>query len=100
MITSLDWVKQERPLRMLREALPTEVSYPRAFDMLVIDEVHNVAPSATGKYATDSLRTQAIRDIAPHLEHRLFFLRPHITVTRNRGRRCLSCSTRSVSLEV
>ncbi len=72
MITSLDWVKQERPLRMLREALPTEVSYPRAFDMLVIDEVHNVAPSATGKYATDSLRTQAIRDIAPHFEHRLF----------------------------
>lgn len=72
MITSLDWVKQERPLRMLREALPTEVSYPRAFDMLVIDEVHNVAPSASGKYATDSLRTQAIRDIAPHFEHRLF----------------------------
>ena len=40
--------------------------------MLVIDEVHNVVPSATGKYATDSLRTQAIRDIAPHFEHRLF----------------------------
>ena len=72
MITSLDWVKQERPLRVLREVLPTEITYPRAFDMLVIDEVHNVAPSASGKYATDSLRTQAIRDIAPHFEHRLF----------------------------
>ncbi len=72
MITSLDWVKRERPLRMLKDHLPTNVTYPRAFDMLVIDEVHNVAPSATGKYATDSQRTQAIRDIAPHFEHRLF----------------------------
>ena len=100
MITSLDWVKQERPLRMLREALPTEVSYPRAFDMLVIDEVHNVAPSATES-------TQPIRCGPRRYETSLHtlsigcsFLRPHITVTRNRGRRCLSCSTRSVSLEV
>lgn len=72
MITSLDWVKSERPLRLLREALPSEIAYPRAFDLLIIDEVHNVAPAATGKYATDSLRTQAIREIAPHFEHRLF----------------------------
>lgn len=72
MITSLDWIKLERPLRMLKDALPSTIGYPRPFDMLVIDEVHNVAPAASGRYATDSLRTQAIREIAPHFEHRLF----------------------------
>lgn len=72
LITSLDWVKTERPLHLLRNILPAEHTYPRAFDLLVIDEVHNVAPSATGKYATDSQRTAAIRELVPHFEHRLF----------------------------
>lgn len=40
--------------------------------MLVVDEAHNVAPSGSGKYATDSQRTQAIRLLAPHFEHKLF----------------------------
>ena len=40
--------------------------------MLVVDEVHTCAPSGRGKYAVDSLRTQAIRTLAPHCEHRLF----------------------------
>jgi superfamily II DNA or RNA helicase len=74
LITSIDFLKRERPLRLMREVLPApgQPSYPRRFDMLVVDEAHNVAPSGTGKYATDSQRTQAIRLLAPHFEHKLF----------------------------
>ena len=72
MITSLDWIKRERPMRMLRQILPSTPEYPRKFDLLIIDEVHNVAPAAAGRYATDSQRTEAIRELAPHFEHRLY----------------------------
>lgn len=74
LITSIDFLKRERPMRQFGEVLPAEgeSTYPRRFDMLIIDEAHNVAPSGRGKYATDSLRTQAIRRLAPHFEHKLF----------------------------
>lgn len=74
LITSVDFLKRERPMRLFREILPgpDEPSYPRTFDLLIVDEAHNVAPSGRGKYATDSLRTLAIRTLAPHFEHRLF----------------------------
>jgi len=72
LITSIDWLKRERPMRLLREVLPVEPRYPRAFDILIIDEVHNVAPSGRGRYALPSARTRAVRAIAPHFEHRLF----------------------------
>lgn len=74
LITSIDFLKRERPLRLMREVLPKggEATYPRTFDLLIVDEAHNVAPSGRGKYATDSLRTLAVRTIAPHFEHRLF----------------------------
>ncbi|WP_255949937.1 DISARM system SNF2-like helicase DrmD [Streptomyces odontomachi] len=72
LIVSIDWLKRERPLRMLREILPQVPEYPRAFDLLVVDEVHTCAPSGTGKYAVDSQRTRAVKVLAPHCEHRLF----------------------------
>ncbi|MFC8534757.1 DISARM system SNF2-like helicase DrmD [Streptomyces sp. NPDC057249] len=72
LIVSVDWLKRERPMRMLREVLPHLPEYPRAFDLLVVDEVHTCAPSGTGRYAVDSQRTKAIRALAPHCEHRLF----------------------------
>jgi len=72
LIVSIDWLKRERPMRLLREVLPAAPKYPRTFDMLVVDEVHTCAPSTRGKYAVDSLRTQAIRALAPHCENRLF----------------------------
>ncbi|HEY0810285.1 MAG TPA: DISARM system SNF2-like helicase DrmD, partial [Longimicrobiales bacterium] len=74
LITSIDFLKRERPLRLFSEILPAEdePSYPRRFDVLIVDEAHNVAPSGRGKYATDSQRTSAIRRLAPHFEHRLF----------------------------
>src|SRR6202521_2923477 len=70
LITSIDFLKRERPLRLFREILPgpDEPIYPRKFDLLLVDEAHNCAPSGRGKYATDSMRTQALRVLAPHFE--------------------------------
>jgi superfamily II DNA or RNA helicase len=72
LITSIDWLKSEIPMRFMRDTIPPSPSYPRKFDLLIVDEAHNVAPSGSGSYAVDSLRTEAIRIIAPHFEHRLF----------------------------
>ncbi|MFQ5434042.1 MAG: DISARM system SNF2-like helicase DrmD, partial [Anaerolineae bacterium] len=77
LITSIDFLKRERSMRLLRELLPKEgeIQYPRPFDLLVVDEAHNIAPASGAKarkYAIESLRTQAIRTLAPHFEHKLF----------------------------
>ncbi len=74
LITSIDFLKRDRPLRLFREVLPSssESIYPRRFDLLIVDEAHNVAPSGGGNYAIDSMRTNAIRLIEPHFEHKLF----------------------------
>lgn len=82
LITSIDFLKRERPLRLFRETLPAEGEplYPRRYDILVLDEAHNCAPSGRGKYATDSMRTQALRLMVPHFEHKLF-----LTATPHNG---------------
>src|SRR5712692_992360 len=82
LITSIDFLKRERPLRLFRETLPTEgePAYPRRYDLLIVDEAHNIAPSGAGHYATDSLRTLAIRTLSPHFEHKLF-----LTATPHNG---------------
>ncbi|MBI3817446.1 MAG: DEAD/DEAH box helicase [Planctomycetes bacterium] len=74
LITSIDFLKRERPLRLFRETLPGEgePAYPRRYDLLILDEAHNCAPSQSLHFAIDSDRTQAIRTIAPHFEHKLF----------------------------
>jgi len=74
-IVSFDWLKGDRGKRLLRNTLPTDRNaYPRRFDILVVDEVHQCSPAGTGNgtYATDTLRTQLLLDLAPHVEHRLF----------------------------
>jgi SNF2 family DNA or RNA helicase len=82
LITSIDFIKRERPLRLFKETLPNEGEsiYPRRYDIMVLDEAHNCAPSSRGKYATDSLRTQALRLMVPHFEHKLF-----LTATPHNG---------------
>src|SRR5437764_9812506 len=82
LITSIDFLKRERPLRLFREVLPgpDEPAYPRKFDLLIVDEAHNCAPAGVGRYATDSLRTQALRLLVPHYEHKLF-----LTATPHNG---------------
>jgi superfamily II DNA or RNA helicase len=84
LITSIDFLKRERPLRLFSEILPAqgESLYPRRFDLLIVDEAHNVAPAGRGRYATDSLRTLAIRRLVPHFEHKLF-----LTATPHNGYR-------------
>ena len=73
MIVSMDWLKRPRAMGLIRDVLPADPhTYPRRFDLLLIDEVHQVAPAGRGRYALDSQRTTAIREIAPHFEHRLF----------------------------
>jgi superfamily II DNA or RNA helicase len=82
LITSIDFIKRDRPLRLFREILPSEGEslYPRRFDLMIVDEAHNVAPSGSGKYAIDSQRTAAIRLLEPHFEHKLF-----LTATPHNG---------------
>ncbi len=74
LITSIDFLKRERPMRLFRETLPDggHVGFPRPYDLLIVDEAHNVAPSGRGKYAIDSQRTSAIRTLTPYFEHKLF----------------------------
>ncbi len=73
LIVSFDWLKMERPMRILRDHLPADRNaYPRKIDLLIVDEVHQCAPAGNGKYATDSQRTDLLRYLGPHAEHRLF----------------------------
>jgi len=94
LITSIDFLKRERPLRTFRETLPPgdQPAYPRAYDLLIVDEAHNIAPSGRGKYATDSMRTLAIRMLAPHFEHKLFLSATPTTDIKRASPRCWSCS--------
>ena|ERR1700730_18943381 len=60
LITSMDYVKREYPLRVFREAVAHSGAQPglRDFDVLIVDEAHNVTPSGTGNFALDSQRTR------------------------------------------
>ncbi|MFC7532494.1 DISARM system SNF2-like helicase DrmD [Actinoplanes sp. GCM10030250] len=80
-IVSMAWLPQLRAQRLLRDmyAPASRGSAHRyAFDILVVDEAHHVAPSSppapTGArgYAIDTLRTTAVRALADRCEHRLF----------------------------
>lgn len=80
LITSMDWAKSGEGLRLMRDILPPHIEFPRKFDILVVDEAHNVAPSAGAHYALESQRTRFIRSIGPHFQHRLF-----LTATPHNG---------------
>ncbi len=80
LITSVDWLKSGDALRLLRNVLPPRPGYPRKFDLLVVDEAHNVAPSGSPHYVLESQRTRLIRTISPHYQHRLF-----LTATPHNG---------------
>ncbi len=82
LITSIDFLKREQPSRLFREILPDEgaLPYPRRFDLLIVDEAHNIAPPGQAHYAIDSQRTAVIRMLVPHFEHRLF-----LTATPHNG---------------
>ncbi|MDO5696759.1 MAG: DISARM system SNF2-like helicase DrmD [Dermatophilus congolensis] len=81
-IVSMAWLPTPRAQRLLRdvysEAGRTNSARRYAFDALIVDEAHHVAPaspSALGGgrgYAVDSRRTIATRALAEKCEHRLF----------------------------
>lgn len=81
-IVSMAWLPQVRAQRMLRDVY-AQASNPKtgsryAFDVLVVDEAHHVAPSTPSTiaggpgYAVDTQRTVAVRQLAEKCEHRLF----------------------------
>ncbi|HEU5149562.1 MAG TPA: DISARM system SNF2-like helicase DrmD [Iamia sp.] len=81
-IVSMAWLPQVRAQRLLRDvyaqARSPKTARRYAFDILVVDEAHHVAPSsptAVGSergYAVDTQRTVAVRELAEMCEHRLF----------------------------
>ncbi len=81
-IVSMAWLPSLRAQRLLRtvyaDARDTSSARRYAFDVLIVDEAHHVAPAspaaATGfrGYAVDSDRTRATRALAERCEHRLF----------------------------
>ena len=89
-ILSMSWlpgVRAQRLFRDVREGLGAPGSARRwAFDALIVDEAHHVAPSSPSAlgggrgYAVDSQRTLATRALAEVCEHRLF-----LTATPHNG---------------
>lgn len=81
-IVSMAWLPSLRAKRLLRavfaDVADTSSARRFAFDVLVVDEAHHVAPSspttAPGRrgYAVDSQRTTATKALAEKCEHRLF----------------------------
>ncbi|GLX98730.1 DISARM system SNF2-like helicase DrmD [Herbidospora sp. NBRC 101105] len=81
-IVSMAWVPTLRAQRLLRDvysdARDSGSARRYAFDVLVVDEAHHVAPAGptaiTGgrAYAVDSKRTLATKALAERCEHRLF----------------------------
>jgi superfamily II DNA or RNA helicase len=74
LIVSLDYLKRPEVMRELRSLpLPDDggLRFPRRFDVLVVDEVHNIVPAGKNTKSL-TLRTECIEEIAPHFEHRIF----------------------------
>ncbi|MFK0728791.1 DISARM system SNF2-like helicase DrmD [Rothia sp. BD8] len=80
-IVSMAWLPTPRARRLLREIYQTadgRSAQSYAFDILVVDEAHHVAPSSPSSigggrgYAVDSKRTIAVAELAKRCEHRLF----------------------------
>lgn len=81
-IVSMAWLPQVRAQRLLRDvyaqARNPKLGKRYAFDVLIVDEAHHVAPAspsaaASGRgYAVDTQRTVAVRQLAATCEHRLF----------------------------
>jgi superfamily II DNA or RNA helicase len=81
-IVSMSWLPGLRAQRLLRDVFAdvrdTTTARRFAFDVLVVDEAHHVAPAspttAPGRrgYAVDSQRTTATKALAEKCEHRLF----------------------------
>jgi hypothetical protein len=73
MIVSGAWLKMPVQQTRLDEALnPDRNAFRRTFDLLIIDEAHQAAPAAVGRYAQESKYTLLIGRLVAHFEHRVF----------------------------
>lgn len=79
LIISMDYFKREQVKSLFDQSLKTKKSL-KSWDMLIIDEAHNFAPSGKQHYIKDSDRTKLLKHIAPHFEHKIF-----LTATPHNG---------------
>ena len=97
MIVSMAWLPSQRAQRLLRDVYGSTKDRC-AFDILVVDEAHHVAPispTRTDKlgitrrgYAIDSQRTHAVRELAERASTACSSARPRTTATPSRSPRC------------
>ncbi len=80
-ITSYHYLRQPDVLEQFRSACQVaEITAHLPWDLLIVDEVHNLMPS---NFGTDSDLSQMLRAIAPWFEHKLFLsATPHNGHTR------------------
>jgi len=80
-ITSHDYLKQHDVFEQFRAACrqSREDSPHLPWDLLIVDEVHNLMPAAIGE---DSEASRMLRRLAPYFEHKLF-----LTATPHNGHR-------------
>ncbi len=81
-IASYDYLKQEDVLEQFLSAARTPEGSPHLpWDLLVVDEAHNLTPAPIGE---DSALTKMLRALTPRFEHRLFLTAtPHNGHTRS-----------------
>jgi len=81
-ITSYHYLKQPDVLEAFMAACRTPEGSPHLpWDLLIVDEVHNLAPAPFGE---DSELTRMLRTLTPYFEHRLFLsATPHNGWTRS-----------------
>lgn len=80
-ITSMDYLKREVHLHAFKSSLQAKGQKMRDWDLLIVDEAHNLAPSGSKHYVRDSERTRMLRQVLEVFEHRLF-----LTATPHNGR--------------
>ncbi len=76
LIISMDYFKRDQVKSLFDQSLKTKKSW----NMLIIDEAHNFAPSGKKHYIKDSDRTKLLKHIVSHFEHKIF-----LTATPHNG---------------
>jgi hypothetical protein len=81
-VTSYDYLKQADVLEEFRSAsVPVKDSPHLPWDLLIVDEAHNLAPAA---YGEESAASQLLGQLVPMFEHKLFLTAtPHNGHTRS-----------------
>ena len=85
LVTSIDYLKTEHPRRLFDEYTRRRLEESpnnRPWDLLILDEAHNAAPSGKKQYVRDSERTSLLRSISEQFEHKMF-----LTATPHNGYR-------------